>query len=328
VLLAAFLPQFATLTVAGIVLGGIFALTALGIVLVYRVSGVLNLAQGAMGMFSTFVAWALLHYFHPLAANADDAFTNPGSIAVGIAAAIGFSLILGLALENLVFRWIRDRPPVVKTVVTVGILLVLQASASLIFGSTQYHDAMKFVDPSACPVDNPLCVSLVIPAISFLGLPRVIIGYDQVIVLGSTLLLAVGLALFLRYARIGQAMRAVSDDAEAARLYGIPVNLVGSVAWMLGSVVAAIAGILLISIGVAFDTVSLTVLIVDGLAAALVGGLVSLPLAVAGGFLLGLLETYPKLWISQSTGLPKVIAIALILMMLLLRREATLKAQA
>ena len=66
-------------------------------------------------------------------------------------------------------------------------------------------------------------------------------------------------------------MRAVSEDPVAASLWGIPVNLVGSVSWMLGSLVAAIAGILLISIGVTFDTVSLTVLIVDGLAAALIG---------------------------------------------------------
>ncbi|MFY9615042.1 MAG: branched-chain amino acid ABC transporter permease [Candidatus Dormiibacterota bacterium] len=318
-LLATFLPHFASLTVAGIVLGGIFALTALGIVLVYRVSGVLNLAQGAMGMFSTFVAWAVIHYLHPLADSSDTAFSNPGTIVIGVLAALGFSLVLGLALENLVFRWIRGRPAVVKTVVTVGILIALQSSAQLLFGSTQYHDAIQFFDSSRCPNSNLLCFTVDLGVVRF--------GYDQVLVIVAALLLAAGLALFLRYARIGIAMRAVSDDEVAARLYGIPVNLVGSVAWMMGSLVAAIAGILLISVGVTFDTVSLTVLIVDGLAAALVGGLVSLPLAVAGGFLLGLLETYPKLWVNQSTGLPKVIAIAVILAMLLLRQQRSLKVE-
>ncbi|HXA42655.1 MAG TPA: branched-chain amino acid ABC transporter permease [Candidatus Solibacter sp.] len=315
-LLAGFLGHFAAITVAGIVLGGIFALTAVGIVLVYRVTGVLNLAQGAMGMFSTFMAWAVLHYWHPFAKTSNLAFSTPSSIAVAVVVALLFSLLLGLALENLVFRWIRGRPPVVKTVVTVGILLTLQSSAALLFGSTQYHEAIQFFDSSRCPDTNLLCFTIVLGPVRF--------GYDQLLVVGATLLLATGLALFLRYARVGVAMRAVSDDAVAASLYGIPVNMIGSVSWMLGSLVAAVAGILLISIGVTFDTVSLTVLIVDGLAAALIGGLVSLPLAVVGGFALGLLETYPKLWISQSTGLPKVIAILVILAVLMLRSERSL----
>jgi branched-subunit amino acid ABC-type transport system permease component len=311
------LPFFAQTTVAGIVLGGIFALTALGIVLVYRVTGVLNLAQGAMGMFSTFIAWSVLQYLHPLAATSGLAFKTPASIAVGILAALAFSLVLGLILENAVFRWIRNRPAVVKTMVTVGILLALQSLASLLFGSTQYHQAIQFFDTSRCPSGNTACFTA--------ALGPVKIGYDQLLVLIATIGLAAGLALYLRFAKIGIAMRAVSEDSASASLYGIPVNFVGSISWMLGSLIAAIGGILLISIGVTFDTVSLTVLIVDGLAAALIGGLVSLPLTVLGGFLLGLLETYPRMWI-QSTGLPKAIAVLVILTVLLMRRERGLLA--
>jgi branched-subunit amino acid ABC-type transport system permease component len=303
---------FAQTTVAGIVLGGIFALTALGIVLVYRVTGVLNLAQGAMGMFSTFIAWSVLQYLHPLAPTSGLAFKTPASIAVGVLAALAFSLLLGLLLENAVFRWIRDRPAVTKTVVTVGILLALQSLASLLFGSTQYHQAIQLFDNAGCPAGHPTCYTATLGPVQ--------IGYDQLLVLFATIGLAVGLALYLRRAKIGIAMRAVSEDASSASLYGIPVNLVGSISWMLGSLIAAIGGILLISIGVTFDTVSLTVLIVDGLAAALIGGLVSLPLTVMGGFALGLLETYPRMWI-QSTGLPKAIAVLVILVVLLMRRE-------
>lgn len=315
-MLLASLTSFLQTTTAGLVLGGIFALSAVGLVLVYRVTGVLNFAQGAMGMFSTFVAWKVLHDWHPLTATSDSAFNDLPSKLVAIAIALLFSLLLGLLLENGVFRWLRGRDQLVKAVITVGILLALQSIASQVFGTTQYHDSIKLFDSGKCPETNPLCATLTIGNIG--------IGYDQTLVLAATLVLGAGLGLFLRYARIGVAMRAVSDDPTAASLYGIPVNFVGSVSWMLGSFVAALAGILLVSIGVTFDTVSLTVLIVDALAAALIGGLVSLPLTVLGGFFLGLLETYPRLWGIQSTGLPKFIAIIVILIVLLFRTEKSL----
>jgi branched-chain amino acid transport system permease protein len=99
--------------------------------------------------------------------------------------------------------------------------------------------------------------------------------------------------------------------------------MVGTVSWMLGSLIAAIGGILLISIGINFDSVSLTIIVVDALAAALIGGLVSLPLTVLGGFGLGLVEQYPRIWI-QSTGLPRAVAFLVILVALLVRSEKSL----
>jgi branched-chain amino acid transport system permease protein len=122
--------------------------------------------------------------------------------------------------------------------------------------------------------------------------------------------------------RFGIAMRAVSDDPVAAGLWGVPVRWVGSVSWMLGSLVAAIAGIL-ISPFINFDTISLTLLVLDALAAALIGGLVSLPLTVVGGFALGLLETYPRIWI-PSQDFPKLIALLVILAVLIFRAKRVL----
>ena len=307
---------FLAQTIAGFVLGGIFTLSAIGIVLVYRVTGVLNFAQGAMGMFSTFIAWYVIHQFHPLAANSGEAFTNLPSIAVGVVCALLFSILLGLVLEFAVFQWLRGRPALVKAVITVGILLFLQSVAALLFGSTQYHEAIKFFDPTHCPPNNSACYTW-FPGGNF-G-----IGYDQLLVIGVSLVLAGGLFVFLKVARIGVAMRAVSEDAVAASLWGLPVGRSGALAWVMGSVVATIAGILLISVGVSFDTVSLTVLVVDALAVAMIAGLVSLPLTVAGGFALGLLETYPKLYIA-SPGLPHFIAILVILGALLMRSDRSL----
>lgn len=296
------LLQLEGATIFGLVQGGVFALAALGIVLVYRVTGVLNFAHGAMGMFSTFVAWKILYDWHPLQPTGDLAGEHWPSIILAVVSALLFSLLLGFALENLVFRWLRGRPQLVKAVITIGILLCLQATAALVFGTTQYHNAIKFPGTEKVILIGQIAVS-----------------YSQLLAVGMALGLAASLAAFLRFSRFGVAMRAVSDDPVAASLWGVPVNRVGSISWMLGSLVAAIAGILITPF-INFDTVSLTVLIVDALAAALIGGLVSLPLTILGGFALGLLEAYPKIWIS-SPGFPKVVAIAVILVVLLLRSE-------
>ncbi|MEA2645749.1 MAG: hypothetical protein QOE92_832 [Chloroflexota bacterium] len=300
------LLQLEGATIFGLATGGIFSLAALGMVLVYRVTGVLNFAHGAMGMFSTFVAWSVIYEWHPLAASGAEAATQWPSILLAVACALLFAVVLGFVVENVIFRWLRGRPQVTKAVVTVGILLVLQAAASLRFGSTQYHDAIHFPGfAGVVHVTRDLAVS-----------------YDQILVIVVALALALGMAAFLRFSRFGKAMRAVSDDPVAARLWGIRVNVVGSVSWIVGSLIAAIAGILITPF-INFDTVSLTVLIIDALAAALIGGLTSLPLTVLGGFVLGLMESYPKIWI-QSPGFSKVVAIAVILAVLLLRTDRNL----
>src|SRR5690349_6668064 len=137
------LLQLQGATVFGLVQGGIFALEALGIVLVYRVTGVLNFAHGAMGMFSTFVAWQVLIVWHPLKANGDLAAEDWASVLLAVFAGLLFSMVLGFVLENAIFRWLRGRPQVVKAVITIGVLLVLQAAAALLFGNNQYHQAIR-----------------------------------------------------------------------------------------------------------------------------------------------------------------------------------------
>jgi branched-subunit amino acid ABC-type transport system permease component len=284
--------ELAAYTVIGLTVGGALALAALGIVLVYRVTGVLNFANGAMGMFSTFVAWQVIYPLH-------------GPVVLGVLAALAFSVVLGVALEMLVFRWLVGRPQLIKAVVTIGILLVLQSGASLIWGNTQYHLPINLVSSTAS-----------------VRIAHVPVGYSQLLVMAVAIFLSVGLAAFLQLSRFGIAMRAVSDDPVAAGLWGIPVRRVGLVSWGLGSVVAAISGIL-ISPFINFDTISLTLLVLDALAAALIGGLVSLPLTVVGGFALGLLETYPRIWI-QSQDFPKLIALIVILAVLIFRARRVL----
>ncbi len=286
--------EFAAYTIIGLSLGGIFALAALGIVLIYRVTGVLNFAHGAMGMFSTFVAWQVFYgYPHP-------GMPSWAVTAEAIAAGLAFAVVLGLLLELLVFRWVRNRPQIVKAVITIGVLLALQSAASLIWKNNQYH--------------LPIYLA---PQTATFRLADVPIGANYVVIVVVALGLAFGLAAFLRGTAFGRAMRAVSDNPTTAALWGVRVDAVGAVSWMLGSLIAALAGILITPF-INFDTTSLTLLIVDSLAAALIGGLVSLPLTVLGGFMLGLLETYPTIWI-QSLGFPRLIALIVILAVLIVR---------
>src|ERR1700704_2151165 len=128
------MSELAAYTVIGLSLGGIFALAALGIVLIFRATGVLNFAHGAMGMFSTFVAWQVFYgWDHP-------AWMPQGAgPAAAITVGLAFAVLLGLVLELAVFRWIRTREPVVKAVITIGALLALQSAASLIWKNNQYH---------------------------------------------------------------------------------------------------------------------------------------------------------------------------------------------
>jgi len=288
------MSEFAAYTIIGLSVGAIFALAALGIVLIYRVTGVLNFAHGAMGMFSTFVAWQVFYgYPHP-------GMPSWAVTAEAILVGLVFAVVLGLALALLVFRWVRNRPQIVKAVITIGVLLALESAASLIWKNNQYHLPIYLA-----PQDWTRTVA---------GVP---IGFNSILIVVVALGLAFGLGALLRWTAFGRAMRAVSDNPTSAALWGVRVDYVGAVSWMLGSLVAALAGILITPF-INFDTTSLTLLIVDSLAAALIGGLVSLPLTVLGGFLLGLLETYPQIWI-QSLGLPRLIALFVILAVLIVR---------
>ena len=289
------MSTFIANTVLGLSLGGIFALAALGIVLVYRVTGVLNFANGAMGMFSTFVAWDV--FFHH----------SGNNFWVALLAGVVFSVLLGLALQWAVFYWLAGRTQLVKAVVTIGVLLALQAGASLIWGNTQYH----------LPIPVPGSDHVV----QIAGVP---VSFSHILIIVAAVALAAGLGAFLRFTRVGIAMRAVSEDVDTSRIWGVPVGLVGTLSWVMGAVVAALAGILITPF-INFDTISMTLLVLDALAAALIGGLVSLPLTVVGGFALGLFETYPRVFDSHlSIGFSKVVAIAVILAVLLLRRQSAL----
>jgi branched-chain amino acid transport system permease protein len=272
-------------TVIGITLGGTYALAAIGLVLIYRVSGVLNFAQGAVSMFSAFVAYQVS--------------TVMGAPAlVGLLVAIVAGGALGYVIERFTIRPLAGRSALSKVVVTIGWLLVLQTAAGLIWGQTAYHRPVQLAS---------------IRGFTFPG-TSVVVGWDEFTTIAVALGLAFGTAAVLRWTTFGTSMRAVADDPDAARLWGINVNRVMAVSWVAGSAMGAIAGVL-ITPRINFDPISLTVVVIDAFTAALIGRLTSLPWTVAGAMFLGLAETYPRIF-SSNAGAGHAVTFALVLVTL------------
>ncbi len=284
------LPSY---TVIGLVLGGTFALAAIGLVLIYRVSGVLHFGHGAVAMFSTFIAYTVaVEWGLP-------------SI-LGLFAAIIFGAGLGYLIERFTIRPLRDRPALTKVVVTIGWLLVLQTLAGAIWKNTAYHRPVQLVSRSGFKV--PLI--------------HLIIGYDQLTTMIVAVALALGTAALLRYTTLGISMRAVADDPDSARLWGVNVDRVTAASWMVGSAMAAIAGVLITPL-ISFTTFALTLIVIDAFTAALIGRLQSLPLTVVGAVFLGLAQTYPRAFVSNAGSGEVATFLLVIVTLLVLFRPGT-----
>jgi branched-chain amino acid transport system permease protein len=281
-------------TAGGLAQGGVYALAAIGLVLIYRVSGVLNFAQGAVATVSAFVAYTIVYQAAP-----------PGIPAwipplYGLVAAIVTGCVLGFLIEYFTIRPLTGRPQIVKVAVTIGWLLMLQQAAGLIWGFTAYHGPINIISPNA---------TFIVPG------TRVFIGFNQILVIVVAGALAIGVAVLLRYTTLGASMRAVSDDPQAARLWGIQVDRVTAFSWVLGSAMAAVAGVLITPF-ITFNPFVLTVIVIFAFAAALIGRLQSLPLTFLGAMVLGVLQTWPAAFGATGTAWQQAANFAVVLVTL------------
>lgn len=275
------------LVLEGIGLGALYALAALGIVLIYKTTGVLNFAHGAIGMVSAFIAYQF-------------GVVQQWPSIVAVLFALVFAAGFGWFMERFTLRPLRERSALLRVIVTLGWLLVLQALASLIWGDTSYHQPLH-IFPSSGP-----------------AIAHVTLGIDQIANIVIAAGLAVLLALFLRVSPLGVAMRATADNPPAAKLLGIQVDRVSATAWIVGTLLAGITGLLLAPQST-LDTTELTILVIEALGAALIGGLDSLPLTFLGGLFLGIAQSVLVAFF--PTGVTQVLAFAVILGVLLLRRQ-------
>ena len=259
--------------VIGLEYGCVYALIAMGMVLVYRTTGVLNIAHGGVGVLAGFVAWDL---------NTLRGWPYFPAIAVGI----GVAISSGLLFERFVARKVPESVP-----------------------GHRGHPGPVPAPPGA-RVRHSLVGQHVGPGVQLAvrqqagGDPGAdyAVSWDQLILFGNVLLFMGGLYFILRRTRVGLAMRAVSDDATAARLMGIRQKLVAPVVWGLAFGLSGLTTMLLAPI-LLLDNTSLTAFTLKALTVTFVGGLISLPLTVAGAMTLSLLEVSTQLYLPNARGL-------------------------
>ncbi len=247
---------FLQLAINGVVVGSIYALVALGFVIIYKSSGVLNFAQGEFLLLGAYVFWALVEGRVPLFA--------------ALALTVIFSIILGVSLERLVLRPMIGEPIISVIMVTLGLSSVLRAIVLGVWG-TDTRPFPSFFSPEPIQI-GPLPVAR---------------GYIFSVVTSAVLLAA--FSAFFRYSRVGIAMRATAFSQQVAQSMGISVQRIFAVSWSIAAVVSALGGVLLGTLRGGADG-SLAVLGLKALPVVILGGLDSVMGAIVGGLVIGVLE--------------------------------------
>ncbi|GAW92677.1 branched-chain amino acid ABC transporter permease [Calderihabitans maritimus] len=248
---------FLQLLVSGLVVGAVYALVALGFVLIFKASDVINLAQGELLLVGAYVSLALMaSYKLPFIA--------------ALVLTILFAVLLGMAIERVVLRHFIGEPIISVIMVTIGLSSVMRGVIQMIWGTETRTFPPLF--PQEPVYFGPVVVSQV-----------------YLWSLGIALVLLVLFTLFFKYSSMGIAMRATADDQQAALSMGISVKVIFATAWAIAAVVSGIGGILLGNINGINS--SLAHIGLKVLPVAILGGLDSIPGAIIGGFIIGVLES-------------------------------------
>lgn len=279
------LPKY---IVDGVMIGSLYALIALGYTMVYGVLKLINFAHGDVFMIGAYAG-----LFAGSALNVDTA-PSPLKTATIVLAAILACVVLGLVIERLAYRPLRKAPRLTALITAIGVSLFLENAAQLRWTAT----------PRSFPT--------LIPSTA----------WKPYLVMGCALLLALGLELIVKRTKVGRAMRAVSQDKDAAALMGISIDRIIAFTFALGSALAAAAAILYASVNQkVYPTMGLT-LGLKAFVAAVIGGIGSLPGALMGGIILGLAEELISGYAASSYR--DAIAFALLIAILVFRPSGLL----
>jgi branched-chain amino acid transport system permease protein len=285
------LDTWAQLTVNGIAVGAIYALVALGMVLIYKATEVLNFAHGDLLVLSAFAAWGLITLWQ-----------LPFWLVLLLVAA-GVS-VFAYALDALVIRRIAGQPQFAGVMLTIALAFMIRGAISMVFGPESRSYATPWSNQHTA-----------IAGVAFAQL--------QLVILVVALLVTLFLFLFFRFTRLGIAMQAASQNQLAAYLNGVRVKRLNSLVWALGGVTAAFAGVLLAPITLV--DINLWFVTLKALSALVLGGFGSIPGAILGGLLIGLIEQYAGVYLPDGS---KEIAAYLVLIVMLVLRPNGLLGQA
>jgi len=240
----------------GLSLGGIYAMIALGYTMVYGIAKMLNFAHGDIIMVGGYVIYVFMAFHNPLLA---------------ILMAVVFCVLLGILIEKVAYKPLRGASPLAVLITAIGVSYLLQSLAQIVFGSA-----------------NKMVTVYDFGSISFLG---VTVQVSALVTLAVTTVVMAALTMFVKCTRIGRAMIAVSEDKGAAQLMGINVDGIITITFAIGSALAALAGLFYL---LKAPSISSTLGAMPGIkafTAAVIGGIGSIPGAMLGGILLGLVES-------------------------------------
>jgi len=267
----------------GLMAGMLYALVALGFVLIFKASGVFNFAQGAMVLFAA-LAMARFAEWVPGILGFDNKILS-NVIAFGLAAALMF--LLAWLIERFVLRHLVNQEGVTLLMATLGITYFIDGLGQTIFGSDIYK-----IDVGM-PKEPVFLLDSIFPG-------GVLVNLEDVYAAVIAALLVVALSLFFQKTSTGRALRAVADDHQAAQSIGIPLNRIWVIVWFVAGITALVAGIIWGSkMGVQF---SLTTVALRALPVIILGGLTSVPGAIIGGLIIGVGEKLSEVFLGPYVG--------------------------
>lgn len=279
--------SFLSYLINGISLGSVYAIIALGYTMVYGIARMLNFAHGDIIMVGGFTVFTIVT-------------TMGGSPVVGILASVVVCTVLGVTIERVAYRPLRDASPLAVLITAIGVSYLLQNVALLIFGSNARQFTSVITVPALKLADGKLSISSV-----------------TIVTILSCIVIMAALMVFINKTKMGQAMLAVSEDRGAATLMGINVNRTISVTFAIGSALAAVAGVLLCSAYPSLSPYTGSMPGIKAFVAAVFGGIGSIPGAFIGGILLGIIENLAKAYISSQ--LSDAIVFSVLIIVLLVR---------
>ena len=261
------LAFFAEVLIGGLLSGVMYSLVAIGFVLIYKTSGVLNFAQGAQLLFAALTFVSLVERGTPL--------------ALALVLTFALMLLMGLVIERAVLRPLVNQPPITLFMATLGLSYVIEGVAQLLWG-TQVHELDLGI------TDTPL---------EFAG---VLVSTFDLVAAGIAALMVALLSLFFRYTRVGLAFRAVADDTFAALAVGLRLPRIWATVWATAGVIAMVAGLLWgARLGVQF---SLSLVVLKALPVLVLGGFDSILGAIVGGLIVGALEKLAEVYLGPWVG--------------------------
>ncbi|MDY3303316.1 MAG: branched-chain amino acid ABC transporter permease [Clostridia bacterium] len=271
----------------GISLGSVYAIIALGYTMVYGIAKMLNFAHGDVIMVGAYVSFCMTTYLNlpPI---------------VSIIGAMVVCTFLGILIEGLAYKPLRRAGSLAVLITAIGVSYFLQNIALLIWGSAPKTFASVIKFGSVSLFDKSL-----------------IITSESIVTVAACIVIMLALTVFTKKSKMGKAMRAVSEDKDAAELMGINVNVTISLTFAIGSALAAIAGVLLCSSYPVLVPTTGSMPGIKAFTAAVFGGIGSIPGAMIGGILLGIIEIFSKSYI--STALSDAIVFAVLIIVLLVK---------